>query len=90
MLSYLRRRNNSLNGSQCCIDFGSRVQVGAKVVLTLEGAVQAKMGWLRGWTGGHQRPRGRRKLACRHRRGLTVWGGGCKGGTDGRPPSGVG
>lgn len=52
MLSYLRRRNNSLNGSQCCIDFGSRVHVGVKVVLTLEGAVQAKMGWLRGWTGG--------------------------------------
>jgi hypothetical protein len=45
----LHRPNNSLNGSQCCIDFGSRVQVEAKVVVYLEGAVQAKMGWLRGW-----------------------------------------
>lgn len=48
----LNRRDNSLNGSQCCIGFGWRVQVEAKVCVHLEGAaVQAKMGWLRGWIG---------------------------------------
>lgn len=48
----LNRRDSSLNGSQCCVDFGWRVQVEAKVCVHLEGAaVQAKMGWLRGWIG---------------------------------------
>lgn len=53
----------------------------------LSSSQDGQAAWQRGW---RARRGGRRKLACRNRLGLTVWGGGCRVGTDGRPRSGVG
>lgn len=45
----LNRPDNSLNGSQCCVDFGWRVQVEAKVCVHLEVCCCASQDGLAAW-----------------------------------------